>query len=144
MTLWAGQFGTDLVHDFHPGIPPSGLFWTEPILPDAVAFDLDRGTASFRLADFAMPDFIGEASGLRELWVPALVSMEIVWKGNGTVLSINDPSNEFDGSYQECEATIDWSAVEEGFRYRSAATIVAETRFAQIGRERTGIYAGAQ
>jgi hypothetical protein len=140
MSLWAGQFGTDLVHDFHPGIPPSGLFWTEAIPLDAVLLDLDRATASFRLVDFAMPDFIGEGQGLRELSIPALVSMEIIWQGNGTTLSISDPSNEFDGSYQECEATIEWSASTEGFSYRSE--VVTETRFAQIGRERTGIYAG--
>ena len=140
MTLWAGQFGTDLLHDFHPGIPASGLFWTVPIPQSAVAYALDGGTASLSLRELAMPDFIGEASGRSDLSVPATVSMEMRWSGNGARLSVSDPLNDFAGEYQECQATIEWSASEAGFRYASDGEVSTEVRFAQIGQERTGVF----
>ena len=142
MTLWGGQFGADLLHDFHPGIPASGLFWTVVVPPTAVTHDLDSAAASLRLRDLAMPDFIGQTSGLSDLSVPATVSMEIVWSGNGVTLSVSDPLNEFDGSYRECAATVQWSAAEDGFRFTSDPDGTSDTRFAQIGRERTGVFAG--
>jgi hypothetical protein len=141
MMVLAGQFGTELIHDFHPGIPASGVFWTEAIPPETVVVDLESVAASMHLTDFPMPDFTGEAAGMRELSVPGRVSLAMVWRGIGTVLTIADPTNEFAGSYFECEATIDWSAANaEGFHFISDSA-EDETLFAQIGRERTGVYA---
>jgi hypothetical protein len=106
-----------------------------------VTFDLDSGTASFQLIDYPMPDFTGEASGQPEISVAARVSMQMAWNANGVALSVRDPANEFAGTYRECGATIEWSATEEGFSYASDDDAPSETRFAQIGREQTGIFA---
>src|SRR5262245_1753324 len=101
MMIFAGQFGTDLIHDFHPGIPPSCVFWTVAVPEDAVHVDLATGTASMILDSFPMPDFIAEAAGDREISVPGIVTLDMRWRTNGVRLSISDPSNEFDGSYEE-------------------------------------------
>jgi hypothetical protein len=146
MTLWTGQFGTELLHDFHPGIPPSGLFWTAPVPPEAVTYDLDTGAAALRLSDYPMPDFIPEvdASGARiqtGASVPSLVAMDLTWTGGGARLTITDSANELEGSYQEGTARISWSAEESGFRFTAGPDSTTEVRFAQIGRERTGVFA---
>jgi hypothetical protein len=45
------------VHDFEPGILPSGLFWTIPISPLLLDANPGAGRARFRAHQLAMPDF---------------------------------------------------------------------------------------
>jgi hypothetical protein len=45
------------VHDFEPGIKPSGLFWTMPVPANAATVDPATGQARYRLQNIALPDF---------------------------------------------------------------------------------------
>lgn len=139
--LWRGQFGTELLHDFHPPVPPSGLFWTAPIPAAAVAVDLDAATASMSLSGFPVPDAAGPAAAAETADLPAAVSLVMQWGGAGAALSVDDPLNGVSAHYQECQATIEWSAAGGGFRFVSDPAGTTVTRFAQVGEERTGFFA---
>jgi hypothetical protein len=124
--------GQGHIHDFNPGIAPSGLFWTAHVPVESIDIDLGRTTASFRLEHFALEDTIPN--------VPATVSMAMEWHGLRAELKVRDLVNGFAGSYRECSATIQWSAEEAGFSFVSDPASASATRFAQLGRERNGIF----
>ncbi len=142
MTLFRGQAGSQIIHDFHPPIPPSGLFWTVPIDPSAVSFDFDAGAASMTLTDLYLPDSV-DASGRQAALIPAAVSLVMQWQAADPVRTFGDAVSGFAGSYREGAATIAWSAAEAGFTFVSDPGGGSRTRFAQIGRERTGVFAAS-
>ena len=100
----------------------------------SVQIDLGRTTASFQLKDFALLDTIPN--------VPATVSLSMEWRGERAEIEVKDLVNGFAGSYRECSATIQWSAEETGFSFVSDPAGTSVTRFAEIGRERNGIFMG--
>ena len=124
--------GQGHIHDFNPGIAPSGLFWTAHVPMDSIGIELGRTTASFQLEHFALEDTIPN--------VPATVSLAMEWQGLRAELEVRDLVNGFAGRYRECSATIQWSAEEAGFSFVSDPASTSVTRFAQLGRERNGIF----
>lgn len=124
--------GQGHIHDFNPGIAPSGLFWTAHVPMDSIEIDLGRTSASFQLEHFGLEDTIPN--------VPATVSLAMEWHGLRAELDVRDLVNGFAGSYRECSATIQWSAEEGGFSFVSDPASTSATRFAQLGRERNGIF----
>ena len=126
--------GQGHIHDFNPGIAPNGLFWTTPVPGSSVEIDLGRTTASFQLKDFALLDTIPN--------VAATVSLSMEWHGERAETEVKDLVNGFAGSYRECSATIQWSGEEAGFSFVSDPASSSMTRFAEIGRERNGIFMG--
>ena len=76
--------GTDQIHDFNPGIDPfpAGLFWTVAIPEDSVALNLGRGTASYRLSNFAIEDYGSIGNALSDgSSAPGIVSFDVEWSG---------------------------------------------------------------
>ena len=126
--------GQGHINDFNPGIAPSGLFWTSHVPVSSVQTDLGRTTASFQLKDFALLDTIPN--------VPATVSLSMEWRAERAEIEVKDLVNGFAGSYRECSATIQWSAEQTGFSFVSDPAGTSVTRFAEIGRERNGIFMG--
>ncbi len=124
--------GQGHIHDFNPGIAPSGLFWTAHVPMSSIEIDLRRTTASFQLKDFALLDTIPN--------VAATVSLSMDWHGKRAEVDVKDLVNGFGGSYQECSATIAWSGEEAGFSFVSDPPSTSMTRFAEIGRERNGVF----
>ncbi len=123
-------------------MPPSGLFWTAPIPVTAVTVDVDAATAGLSLAGFQVPDAAGSAVGAGTTDLEVL-SMVMTWSGAGATLSVNDPMNGVGARYQECQATIEWSVAAAGFRFMSDPASTTVTRFAQLGEERTGVFAAS-
>jgi len=124
--------GQGHIHDFTPGVAPSGLFWTAPISPDSVDINLGEVTASFRVADFPLLDIISSPSP------PATVSFDMEWSGKTADVDVKDFVNDFAGEYSQCRATIEWSAQVGSFSFVSAPANTSLTRFAELGRERNG------
>ncbi len=144
------------IHDFNPGVPkppdPSaGLFWTVPIPMNSVAIDLDEATASLQLNDFLTQDFFNN----RNNWittippVDAIVSYTIRWSGVNARLDIVDFENtdlttnhRFAGRFIEDAATVEWSVSvpSMNFAFHSDPAASSSTVFAEIGRERNGVF----
>lgn len=75
--------GQGHIHDFNPGIAPSGLFWTAHVPVSSVEIDFGRTTASFQLKDFALLDTIPN--------VAATVSLSMEWHGERAEIEVKDP-----------------------------------------------------
>jgi hypothetical protein len=137
--------GSNQVHDFNPGIAPSGLFWTAFVPASAVDFDLDAGTARLHVTNLALKDFftIGNALfGGGPTPVPATVSFDIHWSGVTSRSNVRSGEGKgFAGQFAHTGATIAWSASESGFSYTASASSQT-VEFAQIGHERNGSFLG--
>src|SRR5229473_2466735 len=57
MDLFTGPVGSGQIHDFNPGIRPSGLFWTQPVSEDVLDVDLEDGTATLKVTDLDEEDY---------------------------------------------------------------------------------------
>jgi hypothetical protein len=128
------------VHDYNPHIASSGLFWTVPIPEDNVRFELERGTASMRatIRLFDDHDLLNSLRGGSS--VPATVSLEVHWGGDGQRVHLRNEEQGFTGTYVENTATIQWSARQDGFEFHSAPADTSVTSFALVGRERNGVF----
>lgn len=136
------------VHDFEPGIAANGLFWTIPVSPDAVAIDLDAGTARFHAQTMPMPDFFNfpNAVGLVPNPVPpgaGHVSFDVRWQASGAATQLRDAVNHFAGLFIPSQARIWWSASEPAlsFQFMSDGADTSTTiQTAVIGHERNGVF----
>lgn len=129
----------DQVHDFTPGIAPSGLFWTISV-PDG-AFSANAQTASLHLADVPIVDsfqFLGPDQ------IPARVSLDITWTAAGSMRHLQpgssdptDPTN-LRGQFLTASATGTFSGSNsQGFSFSGSA---AEGPFSEIGTESNGSF----
>jgi hypothetical protein len=104
------------VHDFNPGIKPSGLFWTIPV--DAGTIDANTGTgaARFAMANLAIPDYHDFFNSISPspTWVPAHASFEVVWQGGGERVKLRDGDFGFGGQYVGGPATVTFAASVDG------------------------------
>jgi hypothetical protein len=89
------------VHDFEPGIKPSGLFWTIPVPSSAMSADPATGRARLHMENVPVPDFhdffnaISPSPASR----PAHVSFDVRWAGGGDSSEIRDDVFGFEGDY---------------------------------------------
>jgi hypothetical protein len=132
---------TNQVHDFNPGIARSGLFWTIRIPDESVAIDLEDATASMKLSGVELRDFFNIPNSLmRGKSIDADVSFHIRWSGVKKRVHLHDKQNTFDAHVIEDTATMEWSAEERGFKFVSDPANTSTTVFAEIGRERNGVF----
>lgn len=130
------------VHDFNPGIRPSGLFWIAQI-PDEALTITDR-TAHLHLENMPVTDnyfFLGPGDD------ESAVSMDISWVAFGKVRHIRpgssdpaDPTN-FAAEFRFATATGSFSGSnpDEGFTFQSNDAS-SEGVFAEMGTERNGSF----
>ena len=129
---------TSQVHDFNPGIEPSGLFWTARIGRGSVRASLGAGSASMHVADLDVEDYHDVVNALQDgPSVPATVSFDVDWSGVNERVKIRNRSVDFGGEYIRNSATAVWSAAESGFSFQSDPLA---SGFATIGHERNGVF----
>jgi hypothetical protein len=143
---------THQVHDWEPGIADNGLFWTIPIDTATITADPTTGVArlrgqSVRVTDFH--DFFNAVLGGGPTPVPAHVSFDVRWAGNGDHLHIRDETFGFTGDYVQGPATIEFTAWNEhgDVIYRSDRAGQYNPTPAQggagtpaVGTERNGVF----
>jgi len=83
-------------------------------------------------------DFLNTAQ--RGPSVPADVSFRIRWSGVKARVTLRDDTNQFTGNFIEDTATVGWSSHQEGFKFVSAPASTSTSLFAEIGRERNGVF----
>jgi hypothetical protein len=142
MDLFNGPVGSNQVHDFSPGIPPSGLFWTQPINQDDVEVHLGKGVATVRVRNLPEEDAHTLFNALEGVGsrVPSTVSFDMTWTGSTPLTEVTNQAEGFTGSFMYSTVAIQWSASQAGFNFVSdpAATSV----YGVMGRERNGIFFG--
>jgi hypothetical protein len=132
------------IHDFNPGIAPSGLFWTIPVPNDAVQIDLRAQTASFAYDSLAIPDFTDFANGVTGgPSIPGVATFNVQWGGTTSTTSVRVPAQTFEGTYFQDTATIEFSVaspMQNNFTFTSDAASTSTSLFAEIGLERNGVF----
>jgi hypothetical protein len=131
------------VHDFEPGILPSGLFWTIPISPLMLDANPGAGRARFRAHQLAVPDFhdILNAVSPSPASKPGHVSFDVHWTGNAPRTKIRDNVFGFRGHYTSGEARISFSVRDDDSDvvYQSDAD-GQRTVSGGVGHEHNGVF----
>lgn len=106
----------DQIHDFEPGIKPSGLFWTTPFDPSAFDVVPGQGRARFKADNIPMPDFhdFFNAVSPNAQSVPGHVSFEVTWAGGGARTKVRDDTFDFGGEFVTGPATIAFTVSDDG------------------------------
>jgi hypothetical protein len=134
------------VHDFNPGIAPSGLFWTIPIEPGAIKVDLRTGEAHLRVQALKIEDYhdilnsIGLVQGPPPL--PSRVSFDVQWAGHGAPMDLHDSTFGFMGHYVTGPATISFTGKNDNSNvvYTSDPTGQTNPGTPAVGTEQNGVF----
>ena len=129
------------IHDFHPPVGPSGLYWVVPVPEGGLTFSDDGKTAILHLKNLEIidqptwPAFKAEAT-------PARMDIKIVWKATNERISYGDPQKQFrvDGfkATAQLEAAVEVPLL--GFSWKSDPLETSKANFAIIGDETNGRY----
>jgi hypothetical protein len=156
MDVFRGRFDFDnfttQIHDLNPGIDPfpGGLFWVFRTDEGNVDVDLLDASASMRLDGLRLADHFtipNSLDGDPKAAVPATLDLHVRWQGKEAAVDERDPSNSRVGRYIHSLATMRWSATVGTFRFEAHAGRSDDptmTGFAQIGRQRNGIFFSGQ
>jgi len=142
MDLYQGTFVlANQKHDFSPGIPASGLFWTQPIPQDAVVVHFGDGSASVNVRNLAEEDAGNVLNALQGGPTnPATVSFEMRWVATGQAMALTDPVHRFTGEFFVSDFSIEWSAHTAGFSFQSDPASTSTSVRSVLGRERNGVF----
>jgi len=129
------------IHDFNPGIAPSGLFWTQPVSEETVQNESDQATASFDLVDLPEQDFFNLANALHGgSSVPATVSFGMRWVGTSSPIELTNAAQGFTGTFTISTVSIEWSAKTAGFEFVSDPAEKSVSVAGIMAEERNGIF----
>jgi hypothetical protein len=133
---------TTQVHDFEPGIRPSGLFWTIRIGHDAVeVHDLDD--AGMHRTHLPMPDyhdFLNAVSPSPKT-KPGHVTFDVHWDGLDRRRRIRDDAFGFVGEFRPVRARIDFRVSDDGNGVVYASDSHGQkTISGGVGHERNGVF----
>ncbi|HEY1305095.1 MAG TPA: hypothetical protein VGF24_16175 [Vicinamibacterales bacterium] len=146
-------------HSYDPGVSENDVMWTTEIPESSVDFDRHEEEAVLHVRNvivfdaFTVPNSLDTHHPLGK--VHAIInSLRIEWHNTTVRRSHTDCVDAFRGDYFEDSATIDViattpptaaracapTAARNGFRFVSDAADTSVSHFAQIGRERNGIF----
>lgn len=131
------------VHDLNGGILASGLFWTLPLDDDLRVSD-DGRKAVLDATDVEVIDSFTFGSGIG---TPTSLSYHIEWRatgpfvdrGSGTAVPPT-ASAAFLARFAVARSTAVFEASELGFSFSSDPGVSTDRGFAEIGRERNGVF----
>jgi len=146
-------------HSYDPGVSESDVVWTTEIPMDSIEVDLSEQEASLHIKNvlvfdaFTVPNSLDTRHPMGK--VNAVInSLRIRWSGTIRQRSHTDCTDGFRGSFFEDTATIEVVATtpevrasecpptanRHGFHFVSDPAHTSITHFAQIGRERNGVF----
>ncbi len=141
MDLFTGPVGSGQVHDFNPGIRPSGLFWTQPVSEDVLDVDLEDGTARLKVTDLDEEDYHDLHNALLDgPSEPASVSFKMRWTATAPSVRVTDTVHGFTGRFRISTVQIEWTARTPTFDFASDAANTTINVSSVFGRERNGVF----
>ena len=112
-------------------------------LPDdgALVIDFEAGEATL-LVDVDVLDYTKKENAFAlGAAVPAAITYELEWSGPITRdVTVRDADHGFRGRFLENQARLAWSASQAGFKFVSDPANTSTSLFAQLGRERNGVF----
>ena len=143
MDLFEPSSGSQ-VHDINGGVLASGLFWTLPLDDDALRVSDDGRRAVLDVEDIQVIEnyvLFGPNT------TPATLSFHIEWhatgpfvdRGKDAMVAATDPA-AFLARFAVSRSTADFEVAEFGFSFRSDRGVSTDQGFAEMGRERNGVF----
>jgi hypothetical protein len=132
------------VHDFHPPIAASGLYWVAQVPDGALTMGADGRTATLELKDVPVIDQPRWPARDAEA-TPARLSYRCVWTATDAPVSVHDATKQFafDGWGATCQLEASVEVPSTGFRWQSDPLGTSRAAFGVIGRETNGRYVTA-
>ena len=129
------------IHDCHPPISPSGLYWVVPVPAGGFTISPDGNTFTLEMKDVAVVDQ-PRWPAIDSIATPARMSFKMVWKSTGDPVKIENVFQQFRflGTRASCqmEAQIDVPSI--GFSWKSDPLETSKCDFAILGDEVNGRY----
>jgi hypothetical protein len=129
------------IHDFHPPISPSGLYWAVAVPEHGLTISPDGNTFTLQMQSVPVIDQ-PHWPALDAAATPARMNFKMVWKSTGESIKIEDGSKHFrfTGTRASCqmEAQVDVPSV--GFSWKSDPLETSKCDFAIMGDEVNGLY----
>ncbi|MGB9068577.1 MAG: hypothetical protein WCC21_08395 [Candidatus Acidiferrales bacterium] len=129
------------IHDFHPPIAPSGLFWVVPVPPGALTFTGDSSSFTLEMRDVTVIDQ-PRFPALDSIGSPARMSFKLVGRSTGEPVKYEDASKHFrfTGTRASCQLEAQVEVPSIGFSWKSDPLATSKSDFAIMGEEVNGRY----
>lgn len=105
--------------------------------------DDDHDIAQMRVRDLEIEDYHDLLNALKDgPSVEAHVSFDVRWRGRIAKNRFRNaaPDQQFRGRFTQTNATVNWSAKEEGFEFHSDPASTSTAVYAEVGHERNGVF----
>jgi hypothetical protein len=124
------------IHDFNPGIEPNGLFWTS---------HPGNGSAVMDVRDLPSRDYHDLVNAITGgPFLPAVVSFRVEWSRSSDKHHFHDPGtipgSAFDADVSFTAAKAWWQGETSQALYVADRISTSASLFAEVGRERNGVY----
>lgn len=129
------------IHDFHPPIDPSGLYWVVPVPAGGFDVSADGKTFALQMKDIAIVDQ-PHWPALDSVATPAHMSFKMVWKSTGEPVTYVDPAKQFrfTGTRGTCQMEAQVEVPSIGFSWKSDPLETSHADVAVMGDEVNGRY----
>jgi len=129
------------IHDFHPPIAPSGLYWVVPVLERGLTISPDENTFTLEMQNVSVVDQ-PRWPALDSIATPARITFKIVWKSTGEPVKYDDSSKRFrfTGTRASCQLEAEVEVPSIGFSWKSDPLNSSRADVAIVGEEVNGRY----
>jgi hypothetical protein len=140
--LFQGQAAPEnQIHDFHPPISPSGLYWVVPVPKGGLIISPDGQTATLEMNNVAVVDQ-PKWPALDAVGILAIMSFKLIWKATDEKITYDDPQKQFrvEGYRASAQLEAQVKVPSIGFSWKSDPLSDSNAKFAIIGEEVNGRY----
>jgi hypothetical protein len=129
------------IHDFHPPIAPSGLYWVVPVLERGLTISPDENTFTLEMQNVSVVDQ-PRWPALDSIATPARMTFKMVWKSTGEPVKYDDSSKRFrfTGTRASCQLEAEVEVPSIGFSWKSDPLNSSKADVAIVGEEVNGRY----
>ena len=129
------------IHDFHPPISPSGLYWVVPVPKGGLIISPDGQTATLEMNNVAVVDQ-PKWPALDAVGILAIMSFKLIWKATDEKIIYDDPQKQFrvEGYRASAQLEAQVKVPSIGFSWKSDPLSDSSAKFAIIGEEVNGRY----
>lgn len=129
------------IHDFHPPIAQSGLFWVVPIPDGGLTWSADGSSFTLAMRNVPVIDQ-PRFPALDSIGTPATMSFRLTGKSTGEPVQYEDASKHFrfTGTKATCQLEAQMDVPSIGFSWKSDPLETSTCAFAIMGEEVNGRY----
>jgi len=129
------------IHDFHPPIAPSGLYWVVPVLERGLTISPDENTFTLEMQNVPVVDQ-PRWPALDSIATPARMTFKMVWKSTGEPVKYDDSSKRFrfTGTRASCQLEAEVEVPSICFSWKSDPLNSSKADVAIVGEDVNGRY----